>query len=242
MRLWARGTAVITAIVVATSLAATARVSASKGDDAGNGTSDKQLAQDFKQSTKGAATTFVAGVRKLETTVGLKLGDGTITAAEVGPANYQVLVRELAAIGSSFDPVTSYPSNDAKLGLWALGVYAKRYDGNPKADPIDRGVALLFVAAALIFASVIYQSIGKTLFGPDGLFPSIDGVIPFLEPALRSFSRSEAQKTVQPLVSTADQQGIRDALAANGISGDALDGVTRMLALAASLMVADARR
>jgi hypothetical protein len=87
----------------------------------------------------------------------------------------------------------------------------------------------------------VFKTTAGTLFGPDGV-PAIDGIVPLLEPAMQSFVSGGEQKEDRPLVSAADQQGIRDALASKGLSGDALDLVTRILTLAASLAIADARR
>jgi hypothetical protein len=241
---WTRSTAVITAIALTIAVFGIA-ASGALGDRGGGGTSDDSLSQDFKHSTNGAATEFSNAVRELEDKVGIEPGNGTITAAEIGTANCQDLVHQIAAIGDTFDPVTvpsdSSASIDAKLGIWALGVYAQRYDDNPNSIPIAVPISLFFIAAALIFLPAVFTAIAGTLFGPDGV-PAVDGIVPFLEPAMQSFVSGGEQKEDRPLVSAADQQGIRDAVASKGLSGDALDLVTRVLTLAASLAIADARR
>jgi hypothetical protein len=241
MTRWTRWIAAITAIALTIAAFATT-ANAAPGDRDASRTSDSSLARDFNRSTNGAATDFRDAVRALEHQVGLQPGNGTITAAEIGAANYQALVREIAAIGDTFDPLTvPSASNDAKLGTWALGLYAQRYDDNPNAIPIATPITLLFIAVALLFIPALFAATGGTSYGLDGV-PAIHDIVPLLAPALQSFVRDGAHKKDGPLVSAADQQGIHDAVTSSGVSGNAVDLVTQILTLAASLVIADARR
>jgi intracellular multiplication protein IcmD len=55
----------------------------------------------------------------------------------------------------------------------------KAHKDNPTQVPLSGSLALLFVAASLIFAPAVFQAAGGTLFGTD---ESIDGVPAFLAP------------------------------------------------------------
>jgi hypothetical protein len=56
--------------------------------------------------------------------------------------------------------------------ITALESYAK---DNPTQIPISKPIALLFVAAALIFVPSVFKSTGATLFG-DGASQAVEGV------------------------------------------------------------------
>ena len=58
----------------------------------------------------------------------------------------------------------------------------KQHKDNPTVVPISTPIALIFVAAALLFLPAVFSATGGTLFGLEGSFASIDGVVPFFEP------------------------------------------------------------
>jgi hypothetical protein len=200
------------------------------------------LERDFRQATDGISDDFLAAVQDLVKEVGLQPGNDTITVDEVGAANYRALVDGIARIGDQFDAVTDFPSDEAKLGLWALGVFAQRYDANPNDDPISKPIALLFVATALIFLPAVFASVGGTLFGTPPDAAAVEGVVAFLGDALRAFADGSGGKSTDPLVAPDQAAGIRDQLAARGLTGEGLDAAAEILTLAASLAIADARR
>jgi hypothetical protein len=45
--------------------------------------------------------------------------------------------------------------------------------------PISQPIALLFIAAVLIFAPNVFQSVGATLYGSSTVVSAVDGVAPF---------------------------------------------------------------
>jgi intracellular multiplication protein IcmD len=65
----------------------------------------------------------------------------------------------------------------------AMGVAAiikfKAHKDNPTQVPIGMGIALLFVAAALLFIPSVFKTSGGTLFGASGVVAGISGVTSF---------------------------------------------------------------
>ena len=110
--------------------------------------------------TNATATGFSNAVRALEVEVGIEPGDGRISAAEVGTANDWKLVRQIAAISDSFDPVNvtsdSSGSIGAKRGTWALGMYAQHDEDDPNSIPIGTPLVSLLIAAALVSLPVVF--------------------------------------------------------------------------------------
>lgn len=95
-----------------------------------------------------------------------------------------------SGIGDVAAKVTSNLGNIAKLitaasyvaGMgFAVGsiVKFKAHKDNPTQVPIGMPVALLFVAAALIFIPSVYQASGSTLFGSSGSVAGISGITSF---------------------------------------------------------------
>jgi len=68
------------------------------------------------------------------------------------------------------------------LGM-GMGVAAiikfKAHKDNPTQVPIGQGIALLFVAAALLFIPSVFKTSGGTLFGASGAVAGISGVTQF---------------------------------------------------------------
>jgi intracellular multiplication protein IcmD len=93
-------------------------------------------------------------------------------------------------IGSVAENVTGNLANIAKLITAAsyvagmgFGVAAivkfKAHKDNPTQVTIGMPIALLFVAAALLFIPSVYQTSGTTLFGASGTVGGISGVTGF---------------------------------------------------------------
>lgn len=74
----------------------------------------------------------------------------------------------------------------AYIGGIGFGVAAiakfKAHKDNPTQSPIGSGVALLFVASALLFIPSVFKSSGGTLFGEETSIAGIEGIQPFLAP------------------------------------------------------------
>lgn len=96
----------------------------------------------------------------------------------------------MSGIASVAAQVTSNLGNLARLitaaayviGM-ALAVAAivkfKAHKDNPTQIPIGTPIALLFVAAALIFVPTVFKVSGGTLFGPSGTVAGISGIVSF---------------------------------------------------------------
>jgi len=101
-----------------------------------------------------------------------------------------VAFAAISGIGSVAQQVTSNVAQLAKLvtaaayviGM-ALAVAAivkfKAHKDNPTQIPIGTPIALLFVAAALIFAPTVFRVSGSTLFGSSGQVGGVSGVTSF---------------------------------------------------------------
>lgn len=101
-----------------------------------------------------------------------------------------VAFAAIEGFGSVAAQVTSNIANLARLitaasyviGM-ALAVAAivkfKAHKDNPTQIPIGTPIALLFVAAALIFMPTVFKVSGSTLFGASGRVAGVSGVISF---------------------------------------------------------------
>ncbi|MES2218097.1 MAG: type IV secretion protein IcmD [Pseudomonadota bacterium] len=95
-----------------------------------------------------------------------------------------------SGLGGIANQVTSNLGSVAKLitaasyvaGMgFAVGsiVKFKAHKDNPTQIPIGMPIALLFVAAALIFIPSVFKSSGATLFGQSGTVAGVSGVTTF---------------------------------------------------------------
>lgn len=64
------------------------------------------------------------------------------------------------------------------FGVGAIAKF-KAHKDNPTQVPISQPIALLFVAAALIFIPSVFKSTGGTLFGGSGQIGGVSGVTRF---------------------------------------------------------------
>lgn len=64
------------------------------------------------------------------------------------------------------------------FGVGAIAKF-KAHKDNPTQVPISQPIALLFVAAALIFIPSVFKSTGGTLFGGSGQVGGVSGVTKF---------------------------------------------------------------
>jgi intracellular multiplication protein IcmD len=64
---------------------------------------------------------------------------------------------------------------------FAVGAIAKfkAHKDNPTQVPISMPIVFLFVAAALIFAPMVFRSVGGTLYGSSGMVGGVSGITAF---------------------------------------------------------------
>jgi intracellular multiplication protein IcmD len=104
----------------------------------------------------------------------------------VGTASFAAI----SGFGSVAAQVTSNVAQVAKLvtaGAYVIGmamavaaiVKFKAHKDNPTQIPIGTPIALLFVAAALIFVPTIFKVSGSTLFGGSGQVAGVSGITSF---------------------------------------------------------------
>lgn len=116
----------------------------------------------------------------------LLLTAGSVFSIFVGT----VAVAATSGIGAVAAQVTGNLSNVAKLITAAsyvagmgFGVAAivkfKAHKDNPTQVTIGMPIALLFVAAALLFIPSVYQTAGGTLFGQSGTVAGVSGITSF---------------------------------------------------------------
>lgn len=96
----------------------------------------------------------------------------------------------VSGMGSVFNTVTEQMGAAAKLitagayvvGMaFAVGAIAKfkAHKDNPTQIPIGTPIALLFVAAGLLFAPTVFKVASYTLFGASGNIAGVSGVTTF---------------------------------------------------------------
>ncbi len=111
--------------------------------------------------------------------VGLTVGTAALAAAS-----------GVTGLGSVAQNVTTNLANVARLitaGSYVVGmafavgaiVKFKAHKDNPTQIPIGTPIALLFVAAALIFLPTIFKVSGSTLFGQSGTVAGVSGITSF---------------------------------------------------------------
>lgn len=84
--------------------------------------------------------------------------------------------QSLGAI-AQFITAASYVAGMA----FAVGAIAKfkAHKDNPTQVPISMPIVFLFVAAALIFAPMVFRSVGGTLYGSSGMVAGVSGITKF---------------------------------------------------------------
>lgn len=113
------------------------------------------------------------------------LGLLALTLLTAGTAAFAI-----SGIGTVASQVTTNVANIARLitaasyvaGMaFAVGaiVKFKAHKENPTQVPIGQAIALLFVAAALIFIPTVFKVSGATLFGASGEVAGVSGVTSF---------------------------------------------------------------
>jgi intracellular multiplication protein IcmD len=80
---------------------------------------------------------------------------------------------------ANFKPVAQLITAGAYIAGFGFGVGAvvkfKAHKDNPTQVPLSQPIALLFVAAALMFIPSVFSSVGKTLYGASGTAGGVSG-------------------------------------------------------------------
>jgi hypothetical protein len=165
--------------------------------------------------------------------LGLTQGSGQVTIADLERTNLPLVTNALEELSRAFR-VGSYVAGLAFVG--AILTTLQQHKDNPTQIVIEAPIAFLFVAAALIFAPSIFQSVGGTLFGPDDLVAGVEGIGALGEASLDH----RTGRAADPLISASRVAALRTSLKGKGISGSALEAATQLTVLAAAVMVANA--
>lgn len=111
------------------------------------------------------------------------LGIGVCCAAAGDPASgvgIQVVANQ---VKSNFTAIAQFITAGSYLAGMAFGVGAivkfKAHKDNPTQVAISVPIALLFIAAALLFIPSVFKSTGQTLFGVSGTVGGVSGVYSF---------------------------------------------------------------
>lgn len=105
----------------------------------------------------------------------LSLGTAALAISGIGGVAAQV-TGNLTAVAKLIT-AASYVVGMA-FGVGAIMKF-KAHKDNPTQIPIGTPIALLFVAAALIFMPSIFKTSGQTLFGASGTVAGVSGVTNF---------------------------------------------------------------
>jgi len=128
-------------------------------------------------------TEIVDAVRNAASGVGVTLSDDPLQFVQLAAQNpafktnlQDQLSRIAAAHGLAFEPEASVSASSAAAQLAAI---EKVHKDNPTQIPVGMPIALLFVAAALVFMPSVFKSTGGTLFGDLDKIAGVDGIEPF---------------------------------------------------------------
>jgi intracellular multiplication protein IcmD len=92
------------------------------------------------------------------------------------------MADNLTKVFPSFVKLVVAISYIAGIGFAAAGIMKfKQHKDNPTQVPLGGPIAMIFIAAALIYLPTIIQSTGATVFGGDGKTGSAVGVDPFAD-------------------------------------------------------------
>jgi intracellular multiplication protein IcmD len=239
-RSWRVLVAVTTAIGMVV-LASNAASASQAGDlaPAGGGTSHEE--QVLLQATGPAGSQLLSSADALLRQLGIASHSEPFNSSDVGSAAKQVriTIADIARLISSHSYVAGFA-----FALAAIAKF-KAHKDNPTQVPISLPIALLFVAAALIFIPAIFGSTDGKLIDPHAV-PGLDGVelLNIVAPVVASakahgLTRSSERGPVLPRDAKAT---IRTALSTRGFSGRTLDAMVRLGELMAQALVAGARR
>jgi intracellular multiplication protein IcmD len=122
---------------------------------------------------------IVDAMRNAASGVGVTLSDdplGFVQLASQNAAFKSTLQSQLSRIaathGLAFEPEVSVSVPGA---AGQLGAIEKSHKGDSTQTPIAMPIALLFIAAVLVFAPSTFKSVGGTMFGDLGQIDGVDG-------------------------------------------------------------------
>jgi len=126
---------------------------------------------------------IVDAMRNAASGAGVTFSDDPLQFVQLASQNAafkSTLQDQLSRIASThrlaFEPEASVSVSFAAA---PLGAIEKSVKGDSTRTPVSIGIALLFIAAALVFAPSTFKSIGGTLFGDLDQIGGIDGIEPF---------------------------------------------------------------
>ena len=133
-------------------------------------------------SNPALMTEIVDAMRGAASAAGVTLSDDPLQLvrsvaqnAALRSAVQSHLSRIAATHGLAFEPEAPVPAEIAAAQVKAIQGIPQ--DGATQV-PISTPIALLFVAAALLFAPSTFKATGGTLFG-DAVVQAVEGVVPF---------------------------------------------------------------
>lgn len=106
-----------------------------------------------------------------------------ITTGTVALAAVSGVASVAAQVTSNLGGLARLITGAAYVVGMAIAVAAivkfKAHKDNPTQIPIGTPIALLFVAAALIFVPTVFKVSGSTLFGQSGTVAGVSGIVSF---------------------------------------------------------------
>jgi hypothetical protein len=193
------------------------------------------FAQIFTEQAGPRGAALVTDLERLATRLELTQGKSQITIADLRRTNLPLVTHALQELAKLLR-VAGYVAGLAFLQATLAEI--QLHKDTPSQGVLSKAVALIFVAAALIFAPSAFQSVGGTLFGPDGLIPGVEGIAKFGEASLDRRAGSSAD----PLISASRVAALRTSLEKQGMAGPALEAATQLTVLTAAILVAGAKR
>jgi hypothetical protein len=200
------------------------------------------IQQSLSAATGSAGSQLLAQARSLARQSGISVGNETFTVDNIGSPAGQIRsnMSDLAKLITAGSYVAGFG-----FAVAAIAKFVAHKD-DPRPVPISLPIALLFIAAALIFIPAI--------FGHDGLTGPIDprtapsvvtgtDILAIVTPALQQAKAAglHRERARGPLLTATASADLRAALQARGLSGGALDAFAQVAVLAADALVAGAR-
>jgi len=216
-------------------------VNSESGASAESAQNTSSAQKDLERASGSTGFALLAQAHTLERQLGLKESNLPFTAKDIGEGPEQTIRSDMASVAALIT-ASAYGANMA----FAVGaiVKFKAHKDNPTQIPIGTPIALLFVAAALLFIPTILDVPGQTMFGAEGTHGEVFGLLDFGVPKAVEAEKSAGatQKTARgPLLGERAKADIKNGLEAHGITGRVLGTYTQLGVIAAEAIVAGAR-
>jgi len=219
--------------------------------------------QALSQAAGPEGPAFVAGAENLAHQLGLRVSDKPFTDQDIGLGAEQIRTTM-----SHIANLITGAATVAGLSVAAREIVKfKAHKDTPNQIPIGTPVALLFIAASLIFVPTVFKVSDATLFSKEGCVGEVGGIADFgfggsptsdldkhssatscnlsaiVSPSVQQAKESGAtQKNARgPLLGSSAASGINADFSALGLKGQLLDTYTQLGVLTAEALVAGAR-